>query len=194
MRPRTWFVLFCFVLLTIGSRTVYVSGSEVIPAGTMLNVRTSQPIDADASHPGMKFNGVVDDPVEVGGQIVIPRGAAATLEVVRVERSSNLKGRDRITLKVHSVHIERGTYAVATNQVELKGPSEGKRATRKIVGGAGIGAAVGGIFGGGTGAAIGAAAGGATGGIVAGSGKTHLSVPAETLIQFRLNGAARIQR
>ena len=49
------------------------------------------------------------------------------LEVVNVERSSNLKGKDRITLKVHSIQTESGTYPVATSQVELKGHSEGKK-------------------------------------------------------------------
>jgi hypothetical protein len=193
MRPGGWFVLVSFLLLSIGSWTVHVSAAEVLPAGTALNVRTTQPIDADYSQIGMRVSAVVDDPVEVNGEIVIPRGAAATLEVVRVERSSNLKGRDRITLKVRSLHIGRRSYPVATSHVELKGPSEGKRAAWKIGGGAGIGAALGGLIGGGTGAAIGATAGGATGAIVAGSGKTHLSVPAETLLQFRLTASTRIQ-
>src|SRR5262249_62412320 len=105
-----------------------------------------------------------DDRIAVNGRIVVPRGALATLEVVRVEQSSNIKGRDRITLKLDSIELDRRSYPVATNYIEFKGPSEGKRATRKIIGGAGIGGVVGGIFGGGTGAAIGATAGAATGG------------------------------
>jgi len=141
----------------------------------------------------MTFTGVVDDPIAVNGEIVIPRGAIATLEVVNVERSSNMKGRDRITFKVHSIQTESGTYPVATSQVELKGSSEGKKAAKKVLGGAGIGAAVGGIFGGGTGAAIGAATGGGTGAVITGSGKTHLVVPAETLLQFRLSTSMRVE-
>jgi hypothetical protein len=142
----------------------------------------------------MRFSAIVDDPVEVGGQIVVPRGAKATLEVVRVERSSSLKGRDRITLKALSLDIGRRTYPVSTSYVELKGPSEGKRAAWKIAGGAGIGAALGGLIGGGTGAAIGATAGGATGAAIASSGKTHLSVPPETPLHFRLKTSMPIQR
>jgi hypothetical protein len=181
------------LLLAICSLIAYGAGASIVPAGTVLNVRTTQPITADSSQPGMTFTGVVDDPIAVNGEIVIPRGAIATLEVVNVERSSNMKGRDRITFKVHSIHIDSGTYPVATSHVELKGPSEGKRAARKVIGGAGIGAAVGGILGGGTGAAIGATTGGGTGAVIAGSGKTHLVVPAETLLQFRLSTAARVE-
>jgi hypothetical protein len=181
------------LVLAFCSSIASAADPSIVPTGTILNVRTTQPIAADSSHPGMTVTGVVDDPIAVDGQIVIPRGAIATLEVVNVERSSNMKGRDRITLKVHSIQTESGTYPVATSQVELKGSSEGKKAAKKVLGGAGIGAALGGIFGGGTGAAIGATTGGGTGAVIAGSGKTHLVVPAETLLQFRLSTATRVE-
>lgn len=193
MRPRAWFVLFGLLLPTIGARATYAFGAQFVPSGTILNVRTTQPIYADYAQPGMTFSGIVDYPVDVGGQIVIPRGAVATLEVVNVERSSNLKGRDRIGLNVRSLRIGGRIYPVSTSYVELRGPSEGKRAARKMAGGAGIGAAIGGLLGGGTGAAIGATAGATSGLAVAGSGKTRLSVPAETVLQFRLNGVTGLE-
>ena len=185
------------VLLSTFFLAIYASiasgaGASIVPAGTVLNVRTTQQIAAEYAQPGMTLTGVVDDPIAVNGAIVIPRGAIATLEVVNVERSSNMKGRDRITFKVHSIQTESGTYPVATSQVEIKGSSEGKKAAKKVLGGAGIGAALGGIFGGGTGAAVGAVTGGGTGAVITGSGKTHLVVPAETLLQFRLSTSMRV--
>jgi len=192
MRPPLWAIMLSIFSLAICSTTAFGSNASIVPAGTVLNVRTTQPIDADSSQVGMTFTGVIDDPVAVDGHVVIPRGAIATLEVVNKELSSNLKGRDRLTFKVRSIETDSGTYPVATSHVEVKGPSEGKRAARKVIGGAGIGAALGGIFGGGTGAAIGAATGGTTGAVIAGSGKTHLLVPAETLLQFRLHSSTRI--
>src|SRR5262245_37943276 len=191
MRLQTWLVLFGLLLPITSVPTAYAS-PEVVPAGTILNVRTTQPLFADSVQPGTRLPGIVDDAVAFGGRVVIPRGTQATLEVVAVERSSNLKGRDRITLRVRSVRVGGASYPVSSSYVELKGPSEGKRATKKILGGAGIGAAVGGLIGGGTGAALGAVAGGGTGAAVAGSGKTHLWIPAETTLQFQLNGATRI--
>jgi hypothetical protein len=181
-----------FLLLAVGLQATRAM-AELIPAGTAVNVRTTHAIDADSSSPGMRVNAVVDDPISVGGRIVIPRGAPAMLEVVYVTRSSNMEGRDRITLKVLWIEAANRTYSVATDRVELKGPSEGKKAARKILGGAGIGALAGGIFGGGTGAAIGAAAGGTTGAVMTGSGKTHLRIPAETPLQFRLSSSVRVQ-
>jgi hypothetical protein len=143
----------------------------------------------------MKFRAIVDDPVmDVRGHVVVPRGSLATLEAVDVQQSSNLKGRDRITLRVISLHVGDRGYHIVSSDVELKGHSEGKRAARKVGAGAGVGAVVGGLLGGGSGAVGGAIAGGTTGAVVAGSGKTHLSVPAETRLQFRLESPVRIQR
>jgi hypothetical protein len=194
MKSRAWSVLMSLFLLA-GFRPAAANGAEVLPVGTVLNVRTTQPIVVYSSHVGMRFRAIVDDPVmDVRGHVVVPRGSLATLESVDVQQSSNMKGRDRITLRVLSLHVGDRSYPVTSSYVELKGHSEGRRAARKIGGGAGVGAVVGGLLGGGTGAAIGATAGGTTGAVVAGSGKTHLSVPAESRLQFRLEGPVRIQR
>jgi len=189
-----WLTAFGFLVLALGLQPARAAGIGLIPAGTIVNVRTIHEIYADSSSPGMRVSAVVDDPIDVGGRIVIPRGAPAMLEVVHVTRSSNMEGRDRVTLKILWVEAGNRVYPVSTNYVEFRGPSEGKKAARKILGGAGIGALAGGIFGGGTGAALGAAAGGTTGAIMTGSGKKHLRIPAETRMQFRLNTSVRVPR
>jgi len=179
------------VVLSICS-TVSAFAAGIIPAGTVLTVRTTQPIVAESSYAGMQFDAIVDEPVYVDGRVAVPRGTVATLEVVSAQQSSNLKGKDKISFRLSALHFADRSYSVATNFIEFKGRSEGKRTAQKVLGGAGIGAALGGIFGGGTGAALGAAAGGGTGAVIAGSGKTHLVVPAETRLQFRLSAPASI--
>ena len=194
MRPRAWFVLFSLLLPAFVSQATNAAGAQLVPAGTILTVRTTQPIFAEATRPGALYTGIVENPVVgAGGRVVIPPGATATLEVVGMSESSNLKGRDRLMLMVRSVRMGGRAYPVSTNYVQLRGPSEGKRARNKALGGAGIGAVVGGLIGGGAGAAIGATAGAGTGLAVAGSGKTHLVIPAETLLQFQFTGSPRIE-
>ena len=163
-----------------------------VPAGTALNVRLTQGIEVDAAQAGMTFRGIVDDPVMVAGSIVIPRGATAVIQAVKVEQSGKMKGSDKISLKVNSVGFGGMVHQVATTYVETKGKGEGKRTARKVGGGAGLGAIVGGIAGGGEGAAIGAAIGGVTGAAVASGGEEHLSLPAETRLQFQLSAAVSI--
>jgi hypothetical protein len=165
----------------------------MVPAGTALNVRLTQAIEVDASQAGMTFKAVVDDPVMIGGSVVIPRGASATVQAVKVEQSGKMKGSDKISLKLNSIRFGGLVYEVATGYVEAKGKGEGKRTTRKIGGGAGLGAIVGGIAGGGEGAAIGAAIGGLTGAAVASGGEEHLKLPAETRLQFQLAAAVSVQ-
>ncbi len=164
-----------------------------VPAGTVINVRLTQAIDVDASQAGQKFKGVVDDPVSVGGSVVIPRGASAVLQAVHVQQSGSMKGSDKISLKLNAVGFGGMMYEVATGYVETKGKGEGKKTARKVGGGAGLGAIVGGIAGGGEGAAIGAAIGGVTGAAVSASGEEHLQLPAETRMQFQLTSAVNIR-
>ena len=164
-----------------------------VPAGTPINVRLAQDIDVDLSQAGQRFKAVVDDPVMIGGSVVIPRGASATLQAVQVQQSGQMKGSDKITLKVNTITFGGMVHEVTTAYVETKGKGEGKRTARKVGGGAGLGAIVGGIAGGGEGAAIGAAIGGVTGAAMASSGEEHLKLAAETRLQFQLTQAVTIK-
>jgi hypothetical protein len=164
-----------------------------VPAGTSLNVRLVQGIDVDVSQAGQTFKAVVDDPVMIGGSVVIPRGASATVQAVQVQQSGTMKGSDKISLKVNAIGFGGRVYEVVTGYVEAKGKGEGKRTARKIGGGAGLGAIVGGIAGGGEGAAIGAAVGGVAGAAVSSGGEEHLKLASETRLQFHLSAAVKIQ-
>jgi hypothetical protein len=164
-----------------------------VPAGTVINVRLTQDIDVDATQAGHKFKAIVDDPVMLGGSIVVPRGATALVQAVNVQQSGKMKGSDKISLKLNAIGFGGMVYDVASSYVESKGKGEGKKTGRKIGGGAGLGAIVGGIAGGGEGAAIGAAVGAVGGAAVAAGGEEHLKLPAETRLQFQLSAAVNIE-
>jgi hypothetical protein len=164
-----------------------------VPQGTTLNVRLTQAIDVDSAQAGTNFRALVDDPIMLDGKVVIPRGAAAVLQAVKVAQSGKMKGSDKITLKMNSISFGGHAYEVATTHVESKGKGEGKKTARKVGGGVGLGALIGGIAGGGEGAAVGALVGGVAGAAVASGGEEHLKLPAETRLQFQLNAAVRIQ-
>jgi len=165
-----------------------------LPAGTIVNVRTSQAVHADASQVGRTIRGVVEDSVVVGNRVLVPRGSGARLEVVAARRAGNMRGRNLVTLELRSLDVRGRTVPVATSYVEFRGRREGTNTAGRVIGGGAIGGAVGGLLGGGTGAAVGATAGAATGALVAGSGRERLRVPAETLLQFRLNAPAHVRR
>ncbi|HEU0005157.1 MAG TPA: hypothetical protein VFS12_04110, partial [Terriglobia bacterium] len=164
----------------------------LIAAGTLLRVRTIDNIDVDASKAGAKYRASLDDPIMVGGAVVIPRGADATLQAVKVQQSGKMKGSDLIQLKVTTVSVRGTAYPVVTSVVESKGKGEGKATARKTAGGAGLGALIGGIAGGGKGALIGVAAGAGAGLIVSASGQQHLKVPSETRLEFKLEADLKV--
>jgi hypothetical protein len=164
-----------------------------VPSGTVLNVLLTQAIDVDATKAGMTYRALIDDPVMLGGKVVVPRNAAVVVQVAKVEQAGNFKGADKISLKANTLSFGGRKYEIVTAHIEQKGQGEGKKTTRKVAGGAGLGAAVGGIAGGGSGAAIGALAGAGAGAAVAASGTEHLKLPAETRLQFTLTAALTVQ-
>jgi hypothetical protein len=61
-----------------------------VPAGTAVNVRLTQAVDVDSSQAGQTFKAAVDDPIMIGGSIVIPRGASAILQAAKVQQSGTM--------------------------------------------------------------------------------------------------------
>jgi hypothetical protein len=160
--------------------------SATIPAGTTITVRMIDSIDTDVTGAGERFRASIDDPVVVDGHVIIPRGADATVQVMRVEQSGRISGSDEIALKLYDVSIDGRPVEVATEYAEVKGEGQGKRTAKTTAVTTGVGAALGAIIGGGKGAAIGAGAGAATGvAVSAARGKT-LRIPSETRLDFEL--------
>jgi hypothetical protein len=164
-----------------------------VPSGTVLNVRLTQAIDVDAAHTGALFKSVLDDPVMIGGRVVIPRNAVVELQAAKVEQAGTMKGADKITLKANNLAFGGTRYDIVTTYVEQKGAGEGKKTATKVGGGAGLGALIGGLAGGGKGVAIGAGIGAATGAIMSSQGTEHLQLPAETRMQFKLTAAVTVR-
>jgi hypothetical protein len=167
--------------------------SVTVPSGTLLNVRLTEEITADAAQAGKTYKAALDDPVMLNGQVVLARNTPVVLQVAKAAQAGTMKGADLIVLKVNSISVGGRSYDVVTTQVENKSAGEGKKTARKVAGGAGLGAIIGGIAGDGTGAAIGALAGAATGAIVSSQGTAKLKLPAETRLQFTLSAAVSVQ-
>jgi hypothetical protein len=169
--------------------------ASTISAGVSIPIRTSEAIDASSAD-GRIFRGVVDQDVyDTNGRVAVPRGSTAELMVRR--------NNDDLSIDFESLTINGERYAIdtsATNAVGTTGSlgdtiksgagsiGANKDTAEYIGGGALLGTIVGAIAGGGKGAAVGAAVGAA-----AGAGAqiyTHgkkVSVPAESLLTYRLD-------
>ncbi len=159
----------------------------VVPAGTVVTVRLIDSIDSEVAGAGERFRASLDTPLQVGTQVVAPRGADATVQVVRVEQSGRLTGRDELALDLYDITVDGKKYAVATSYAEVQSDSRTRGTATKAGGGAALGAIIGAIAGGGKGAAIGAAAGAGAGTaaqvLIKGE---KLKIPSESRLDFTL--------
>jgi len=162
---------------------------NILPTGTSISVRNDQDINSQNAAEGRTFPAsIVQDIVDSTGNIVIPRGTPATLVVRRMTEGGTLSS-GNYALDLDSVQVNGRRYVVETEEIEKgeTGIGKNKRTAEYVGGGAVLGTLLGAIAGGGKGAAIGAVAGAAAGGGVQVLTKGHeIRVPAETVLNFRL--------
>jgi hypothetical protein len=131
----------------------------------------------------MRYRASIDDPVMVGSQTAIPRGANCTLEVVSLQQGSEM------ALRLREINVQGKAYSTSTQYADVaaQGTSKSKKALRRGVGLGAIGAGIGAIAGGGSGAAIGAAIGGGAGAVSGAAAKgKQINVATETRLIFSL--------
>ena len=188
--------------LTLFFATVLLAGQVgaqnqqrvTIPAGTRLLVRTTDNIDSRSSRPGSRFTGILETNLQLDDVTVAHRGTTVHGRLVEASSAGRTSGRSRLTLELTDIIINGNANPILTESYQLRGRGQGGSTTRRGLRGAGLGALVGGIAGGGSGAAVGAAVGGGAGtGISAASGGQQISIPSESLLEFRLSQPASVQ-
>ena len=160
----------------------------VIPAGTPITVRLQERLSSASAEPGGRFDAVIDEPIVVDNQVVVPVGALATGHVVVARRSGRLHHPGALGLTLDSVTVGQQTIPLATSNVVARGGSHKKRNWAFIGGGTGGGAVIGALAAGGKGALIGSGIGAAAGTTTAFvTGKKDVAFGAERRLRFRLN-------
>lgn len=172
---------------TLKTRASAEAGPVVIPAGTVVTVRTAQALGSKTSQAGDTFTATVARPVDVGGAVAIPDGAGASGTVVTAHPLGRFKGGAMLAVKLTSITINGQNVPIETTSVARTEKGKGKRSATLIGGGAGLGALIGGLAGGGKGAAIGALAGAGAGTAgTAFTGNKEIVIPAEYALSFKL--------
>ena len=158
-----------------------------VPAGTRILIRTTDPIDSSKQKAGYRFTASLETNLQVDDIVVAPRGTMVYGRLAAAQSAGRMSGSSQLTLELTDIMIKGTAYPLLTSTYELKGQGEGSKTAKKVVGGAGLGALIGGIAGGGKGAGIGVLAGAGAGTAVAATKKgQQLSIPSESLLEFRL--------
>jgi hypothetical protein len=158
--------------------------------GAQLAVRLIDSVDSKRDRPRQTYRASMEQPVQVNGGTVIPRGADCIVVLRDEQQSRRISGRSLLTIALRSVNINGRNYDLATSTVSRIGNQRGVKSGEVIGGTTALGAIVGALAGGGRGAAIGATSGAGLGTAVqlATSGE-RVRIPSETVLVFTLENA-----
>jgi hypothetical protein len=164
-----------------------------IPAGTTIRVRMIDPVNSSVNKTGEVFHASLEYPLVVNNEPVVPKGADVYIRLTRASSAGSVSGRSELHLELVKLDYAGRSYSLVSSTSSVVGGSKGKKTATSVGAGAVIGSIIGAIAGGGRGAAIGAGVGAAGGGVYAASTKgEQVKVPAETLLDFKLEQAATI--
>ena len=159
----------------------------VLPRGTRLEVRLNRTIDVKHAESGDRFSGVLAEPVVEGNTVAVPSGSAAGGEVLVAHKRGKFKGKSVLALTLTRLEVNGAQYRIDTSNLSRTKKGKGKRSAAFIGGGAGMGMLIGGLATGGVGLLVGGLAGGGAGALGAAfTGNGDLSIPAESVVTFRL--------
>lgn len=170
------------------------TGPMTLLPGTLLQVRTTEPIDNKRAVDGTPVQFTVIRDVTLNGMLAIPRGATVHGVVTETRKAGELSGSPELALALTSLDLGGQNYPLTSDQFKVRGPNKAGRTVGNAFGGALLGAIIGGAIGRGEGAAIGAGAG-----AVAGTAATAATpgpdvwIPAEALVTFRLQAPITVQ-
>ena len=152
-------------------------------------MRLSADVSSATAHAEDRVQGFLDQDLAADGRLVAPRGTKVYGIVSAVDDGSKMKGQATISVTLTDMQVGDRVLPIKTKPVSAAG---GKgTGTKKVVGGAAVGAAIGAIAGGGEGAAIGAAVGAGAGGVATAASSVAAGGDCRTVAAgLRAGGAA----
>jgi len=95
--------------------------SQDLPAGTLLTIRLKNPISAANPGAHATFVGVVDEPVVIAGNKLVPRGATVAGRVESAQASNLRHNRGYLRLALESIQLGGVSLPVQTSSLFVRG-------------------------------------------------------------------------
>jgi hypothetical protein len=167
----------------------FATGPVTLPQGTLLQLRTNEPVGSKRAKDGEPVQFTVIGDVTYGGVLAIPRGATVhgVISESKNTNSGQLSGSAVLALTLTSIDLGGQTYPLTSDEFRVKGPNKAGQTVSNAVGAGIVGTIIGCAVGRGAGCAIGAGAGVAAGTAAsAASSGPGVWIPAEALVTFHL--------
>ena len=124
-------------------------------------MRVATEINSGKAQAGQRFQGNLDDDLVADGRVVAMRGSKVYGQVVEAKAGTGTGGQPALVLQLTDVEVGGRVVALSTEPVGFT--AEAKKAGKKVLGGAALGAGIGAMIDGGDGAAFGAGIGAVAG-------------------------------
>jgi len=176
------------------ARPANLPDALTIPAGTVIQVRTSDWLSSDRNKPGDEFIATLAQPIVVDGWVVMRRNQNIIGHVTDAKRAGRVKGVSKLQLDLSQLTLVDGQLLpVRTTLLNASAGTSNGRDAAAIGLTTGTGAAIGAAAAGGPGAAIGAGAGfvASVAGVLLTRGKPTI-IPPEDVLTFRLENPVTI--
>ena len=92
-----------------------------LPAGTMLTVRLKYPISAENPVANGTFEAVIDEPVVIEGNRLVPRGTTVAGRVESARASSVKRNRGYVRLALDSIRLAGANLPIRTSSLFVRG-------------------------------------------------------------------------
>jgi hypothetical protein len=163
-------------------------GPVTVAAGTLLQLRTSEPVTTKHAKDGNPVQFAVIQDVAIGNVLAIPRGAIVHGVVTESKKAGALAGSADLELKLTSIDLGGQSYPLDSDTFKVKGPNKAGQTVGSALTGGVLGTIIGCAVGRGFGCAVGAGAGVAAGTAAsAASPGPGIWIPAEARVDFHLN-------
>jgi hypothetical protein len=168
-----------------------VRGGVVIPVGTEVDVRLSNPLNSGTAQVEDRFEATTLADLFVDDRVVIPAGSVMRGVVTSVDPATRTNRTAKMTVSFDQVTVNGRAYPVrATVSQALQG--EGIKGEASRIGtGAGVGAIIGGILGGFKGAMAGVLIGG--GGTIAATEGKNIEIPPGSTLRVRFDSPLTVR-
>jgi hypothetical protein len=178
----------------VRARPANLPDALTIPAGTVIQVRTSDWLSSDKNKTGDEFIATLAQPIVVDGWVVMRRSQNIIGHVTDAKRAGRVSGVSKLQLDLSQLTLVDGQLVpVQTTLLNASAGTSNGRDAAAIGVTTGTGAAIGAAAAGGPGAAIGAGAGfvASVAGVLLTRGKPTI-IPPEDVLTFRLENPATI--